>query len=134
MHLSEPRLKAAVAGAGAVAESEDFEVETVVLRMNGLQQDRLDRGIALARELIGHDRARWQCEEAIAQEVLGSYGLWTRDSGLPDSKNRVERRALKKDWRRLWSGAYSQAERGHPPQTLQAWTQADSAQGDAGHP
>jgi hypothetical protein len=45
--------------------------------MKPRQQDRLDLAIAIARDQIGPETKPWQGLEALCQEWLGSFGVWT---------------------------------------------------------
>jgi hypothetical protein len=69
-------LELRVREAGAAPGLDALESETLVLRMTVAQQDRLDAALQLAREILGADRARWECLEAVAMEWLGEFGAW----------------------------------------------------------
>jgi hypothetical protein len=86
MNLTEKRLKAAVratgiGGAGGDDADDLLEVDTTVLRMTGLQRDRLDHALFVARELEGYDKADWKLLECIAQETLGTLAGRVPDEG-----------------------------------------------------
>jgi hypothetical protein len=81
MQLPLGRLERLVRESGAVPVLDEFEVETLVLSMAPAEQDRLDEAIALCRLVIGADRPRWACIEAIAMEWLGGNGVWVADGG-----------------------------------------------------
>jgi hypothetical protein len=68
-------IRAAVRAAGKEAP-EEFESESLRIRMSPAQQDRLDRALDLAAATLGGGAPRWQCLEAIAQEWLGEHGEW----------------------------------------------------------
>ena len=74
MALTETALRAAVRAAGK-QPWEEFEAESLMLRMTPEQQDRLDAALSLARETLGFGAPRWQCLEAICQEWLGEFGF-----------------------------------------------------------
>jgi hypothetical protein len=86
MRFTEAKLTGLVRSAGGEPGTEDFEVESIVLRMTPEQQDRLDLAIALAREILGHDAPRWKCEESIAQEALGVFGEWAPEEGAEEKR------------------------------------------------
>jgi len=73
-------LEEAVRAEGATP-GDDFEIESLVLRMTAEEQDRLDTALALADELFGFGAPRWQRLEAICQEWLGTHGDWTPGEG-----------------------------------------------------
>ncbi|MFI5401996.1 MAG: HNH endonuclease [Planctomycetota bacterium] len=68
-------LRAAVRAAGK-EPPEEFEGESLRLRMTPAQQDKLGRALALAAETLGGGAPRWQCYEAISQEWLSEHGGW----------------------------------------------------------
>jgi len=53
---------------------ETFDVDSVVLRMDASQHDRLDAALALAEKVMGPGTPRWMKLEAIGQEWLGEFG------------------------------------------------------------
>ncbi|MCK6462090.1 MAG: HNH endonuclease, partial [Planctomycetes bacterium] len=55
---------------------DEFEGESLSMRMTPAQQDVLDRALKLADEVEGGGTARWQCYEALAQEWLSEHGEW----------------------------------------------------------
>jgi hypothetical protein len=73
--LTELELKKRVTGAGGIAV-EEWDVETLLLRMDEGQQEHLNAAVALARCVLGPDAPRWQLVEAIAMEWLGAHGEW----------------------------------------------------------
>jgi len=66
-------LQRCVRAGGFEACSDDYRVESVVLRMTPAQQDRLDRALSLAEAVVGPGTPRWQRLEAICQEWLGEF-------------------------------------------------------------
>jgi hypothetical protein len=58
-------LRVAVHAAGE-EPPEEFEGESLRVRMTPVQQDRLDQALKLADETLGGGSPRWQCYEAIA--------------------------------------------------------------------
>lgn len=70
----------AVKCSGADPPVDTFEAESLLLRMDATQQDRLDTAISMAQETLGLGAPRWQCVEAICQEWLGTYGAWCPDA------------------------------------------------------
>ncbi|MFI5403706.1 MAG: hypothetical protein ACHQ1G_12285 [Planctomycetota bacterium] len=73
-------LEAAVRATGREPPPE-FGAESLVFRMSPLQQDRLDRALALAAEAMGGGVPTWQCYEALAQEWLSDHGEWEPEEG-----------------------------------------------------
>ncbi len=69
-------LRAAVRAAGR-EPPEEFDGESLRLRMTPAQQDRLDKALALADKTLGGGASRWQCYEAISQEWFSEHGGWT---------------------------------------------------------
>jgi len=96
--LTEKELRQRVKESGGSAP-EEWRVEVIELRMAPAQQDRLDRGIALAREVLGPDRPRWQCIEAMAMEFQGSHGSRMVDLG-PTARGKADE--LGPDWIEHW--------------------------------
>jgi hypothetical protein len=72
---TEAALRRKVASAGREVPELAFDLETVRLRMTAAQQDRLARGIAFARMLLGLGVHEWQAVEALCQEALSSLGV-----------------------------------------------------------
>jgi hypothetical protein len=72
-------LRASVRAAGK-APPDEFEFETLRLRMAPAQQDRLDKALELANWSLGGGASTWQCYEAIAQEWLSEYGGWAPEN------------------------------------------------------
>jgi hypothetical protein len=84
-------------------EEHTFEVEVLWLRMDEEQQERLEAAIAVARKTLSLAAPRWQCEEAIWQEWLGTHGAWCPgDEGEHESA--PEKKNPKKS-RRAWRAA-----------------------------
>jgi len=78
MALKLAELEARVRDAGFDPRLDTFDVESILLRMDEGQQDRLDAALAVA-ELIaapvtGLGTPRWQLLESISQEWLGEFG------------------------------------------------------------
>ena len=73
--LREEDLARHVKEAGGTAPTE-WDVETLLLRMDVGQQNRMDAALDVAREVLGPDRPRWQLVEAIAMEFIGAHAEW----------------------------------------------------------
>jgi hypothetical protein len=83
-------LRASVRAAGK-EPPEEFECESLKLRMSPAQQDRLDRALALADETLGGGSPRWQRYEALAQEWLAEHGDRVPEEGGPRGQERDPR-------------------------------------------
>jgi len=101
--LTESELKDRVTGAGGVSP-EEWDVETLLLRMDEKQQDRMDAAMAIGRWVLGPDRPDWQIVEAMAMEWLGAHGEWVKDapSSSPARKPVVLDEAARAAWLEVW--------------------------------
>ncbi|HEX5135983.1 MAG TPA: HNH endonuclease signature motif containing protein [Planctomycetota bacterium] len=74
-------LRAAVRAAGK-EPPEEYDTESLRVRMAPAQQDRFDAALKLADETLGGGAPRWQCLEALAQEYLSEHGTESDVEGV----------------------------------------------------
>jgi len=74
--MTEKELRARVTSSGGEAPDEPFDVETLLLRMDEEQQDRLDLAIGTANVACGHVVPKWMAVEAIGMEWADGQGRW----------------------------------------------------------
>ncbi len=100
---TEAELHRRVASAGRQVPDLAFDLETLRLRMTSAQQDRLARGIAFARMLLGLGVHEWQAVEALCQEALSSLGVGKEpEEGEGEDPGRALSEAEREDLYREW--------------------------------